>query len=54
MQYKHYQAEINFSNEDDIFYGKLIGINDLVLFESDSVNGLKKAFEEAVEDYEET
>lgn len=51
MQYKNYEAEINFSSEDDVFYGKLIGVNDLVLFESDSVNGLKKAFEETVEDY---
>jgi predicted HicB family RNase H-like nuclease len=54
MQYKNYKAEINFSGEDDVFYGKLLGVNDLVLFESDSVNGLKKAFEETVEDYLET
>jgi predicted HicB family RNase H-like nuclease len=51
IQYKGYYAEIHFSSEDDVFYGKLIGINDLVNFEADSVKGLKKACAEAVEDY---
>jgi predicted HicB family RNase H-like nuclease len=54
LQYKGYYAEIHFSSEDEVFYGKLIGINDLVSFEADSVKGLKKAFKEAIEDYLET
>ena len=54
LQYKGYYAEIHFSAEDEVFYGKLIGINDLVNFEADSVKGLKKAFKETVEDYLET
>ena len=54
IQYKGYYAEIHFSAEDEVFYGKLIGINDLVNFEADSVKGLKKAFKEAIEDYLET
>lgn len=51
LQYKGYYAEIHFSAEDEVFFGQLIGINDLVNFESDSVKGLKKAFNEAVEEY---
>lgn len=51
LKYKDYYAEIHFSSEDEVFFGKLIGINDLVSFESDSVKGLKKAFIEATEDY---
>ena len=35
----------------EIFFGKIEGINDLVTFEGESVKKLKKAFEEAVEDY---
>ena len=54
LQYKGYYAEIHFSAEDEVFYGKLIGINDLVNFEADSVKGLKKAIKKAVEDYLET
>ena len=51
IQYKEYYAEIHFSSEDDVFYGKIIGISDLVNFEADSVKGLKRSFKEAVEDY---
>lgn len=51
LKYKDYYAEIHFSSEDEVFFGKLIGINDLVNFEADSVKGLKKAFIEATEDY---
>ena len=53
LRYKEYYTEIHFSSEDEVFYGKIIGISDLVSFESDSVKGLKKSFEEAVEDYAE-
>jgi predicted HicB family RNase H-like nuclease len=51
LQYKGYYADIHFSADDDVFFGKMIGINDLVTFEADSVKALKKAFSEAVEDY---
>lgn len=51
LQYKEYYAEIHFSSEDEVFYGKIIGISDLVNFEADSVKGLKRSFKEAVEDY---
>lgn len=54
LQYKEYFASISFSREDDVLYGKIIGINDLVSFEGASVQELKTAFEEAVEDYLET
>ncbi len=36
------------------FMEKVIGINDLVTFEGQSVSELKKAFKEAIEDYLET
>jgi predicted HicB family RNase H-like nuclease len=54
LQHNGYFGEFYFSKEDDIFYGKLIGINDLVNFEADSVKGLKKVYAEAVEDYLDT
>lgn len=54
LEYKGYYANIDFSAEDEVFHGKLIGINDLVTFEGDSVAELKNAFHEAVEDYLET
>jgi predicted HicB family RNase H-like nuclease len=54
IQYKDYYASVHFSAEDEIFYGKIIGINDLVSFEGSSVKELKKSFHEAVDDYLET
>jgi predicted HicB family RNase H-like nuclease len=54
LEYKGYYASLHFSSEDDVFYGKLLGIDDLVNFEGASVKELKKAFHEAVNDYLET
>ncbi len=51
IQYKGFIGSVHFSSHDSVFYGKIEGINDLVTFEGDSVNSLKIAFEEAVEDY---
>lgn len=54
LEYKGYYASLRFSSEDEVFYGKLLGIDDLVNFEGASVRDLKKAFHEAVDDYLET
>lgn len=51
LKYKDYIGTVNYSAEDEVFYGKLFGINDLITFEGDSVPNLKIAFQEAVEDY---
>lgn len=51
LQYKGYYASIHFSAEDDIFFGKVLGIDDLINFEGASVKELRKAFYEAVDDY---
>ena len=52
MQYKGYKGSINKS--EGLYYGKLKEIKDLVTYEAENRNGLKKAFEEAVDDYIET
>ncbi len=54
LKYKEYLATVEYSTEDEVFYGKLFGINDLVTFEGASVIEIKTAFEEAVDDYIET
>jgi predicted HicB family RNase H-like nuclease len=54
LQYKNYYGSVHFSADDEVFHGKILGINDLVNFEGSSVKELKAAFEEAVEDYIET
>jgi predicted HicB family RNase H-like nuclease len=54
LEYKNYRGTVEFSAEDEVFFGKINGIRDVVTFEADSVAKLKKAFKEAVEDYIET
>ena len=54
IKHKEYYAHVQFSAEDEVFYGKILGINDLVTFEGQSVKELKKSFREAIEDYIET
>lgn len=51
MEYKDYYAKIEYSSEDEIFFGSIIGIDDSITFEGKSVPELKKAFQEAVDDY---
>lgn len=51
LKYKNFIGTVKFSADDDVFFGKIEGINDLVTFEGTTVNELKTAFEEAVEDY---
>lgn len=51
MVYEDFIGSVHYSSKDEIFFGKLEGINDLVSFEGTSVAKLKKAFIEAVKDY---
>lgn len=51
LVYEDIIGSVHFSSADDIFFGKLEGVNDLVTFEGSSVRELKKSFIEAVKDY---
>ena len=54
LTYNGYTASITYSSVDEVFFGKILGINDLVTFEGTSVSELKESFQEAIEDYLET
>jgi predicted HicB family RNase H-like nuclease len=49
--HKGFLGSVHFSTEDECFFGKIEGIDDLVTFEGQDVKALKKSFHEAVEDY---
>ncbi len=51
FKYGEFLGSVQFSAEDEVFYGKILGIDDLVTFEGTSVRELKKAFKESVTDY---
>ncbi len=54
LKHNNYFGSVEFSGEDQILHGKIIGISDLVTYEGNSMEQLKNAFVEAVENYLET
>lgn len=54
MHYKNYSAKVEFDGDDGIFVGRIAGIADTITFHATSVDELRAAFREAVEDYIET
>ncbi len=51
LKYKGFLGSVAFSEADNIFFGKVEGINGLVNFEGESVQDLTNSFNEAVDDY---
>ena len=51
LNYKGYIGSVSFSEKDNVFFGKVEGIDGLVNFEGESVKELTDAFHEAVDDY---
>lgn len=51
MTYKGYLGSVAFSEKDQVFFGKIEGINALVNFEGESVKELTESFHQAVDDY---
>ena len=51
ITYRDFFGSVHFDSEDQVFHGKIEGIEDLVTFEGTNVSELVEAFKEAVEDY---
>lgn len=51
IRHKGYTGTVDFSIEDGCFFGQITGIDSLVNYEGQCIDGLKNAFIEAVEDY---
>ena len=51
MTYKEYIGQIVYSEEDGCFIGDLVGIRDIVSFHGDTLEEVRVAFEESVDDY---
>lgn len=51
MKHKGYFGSVHFSDEDNLFYGKIEFIRALISYEGTDVKNLRRAFEEAVDDY---
>lgn len=51
LSYKNYNGSVEYSEEDECLFGKVIGIKSLISYEGNSVQELKKDFENAIDDY---
>jgi len=51
MTYKSYTAHIEYDDEDNIFTGQLIGLQDIVVFHGNSVQELQTALHQCVDGY---
>ena len=51
LEYKGYTGSLEFSAEDSLFYGKVLGIRSLVLYEGNTADSLVADFRKAIDDY---
>ena len=51
IEYKGYIATIEFDDNADIFHGEVINLVDVITFQGKSVEELRNAFKDSVEDY---
>lgn len=54
LKYKNYQGSIEYDEESETLYGKVLHVRDLITYEAETAKGLKNAFHDSVNDYLET
>lgn len=51
MEYKGYEAKIEYDNEDRLFFGHVINIKDVIVFDGLSVDELEQSFHKVIDEY---
>ena len=51
IEYKNYFGSIKFSEKDELFYGRVLGIKSLLTFEGRNVHELLEDFHGVIDDY---
>ncbi|MBS0643031.1 MAG: type II toxin-antitoxin system HicB family antitoxin [Proteobacteria bacterium] len=51
MQYEQYEALVTYDEDAEIFHGEVTNLRDVVTFQGQSVEELKRAFAESIADY---
>lgn len=51
MTYKGYTGTVEFSEEDGCLFGRVIGINDIISYEGQSIPEIRQEFQEMVDWY---
>ncbi|MCB0065413.1 MAG: type II toxin-antitoxin system HicB family antitoxin, partial [Caldilineaceae bacterium] len=51
MEYKGYIGKVEFDDDANIFHGEVINLRDVITFQGESVQELRDAFRDSVDDY---
>lgn len=51
MNYKGYEAMVEFDDEDRLFTGRVINTRDVIAFDGASVDELEQSFHKAIDEY---
>src|SRR6266508_890879 len=51
MEYKGYVGQVEYDDEAGLFHGEVINTRDVITFQGASVEELRQAFRDSVEDY---
>lgn len=51
IEYKGYIAKMEFDDEADVFHGEVINLRDVITFQGRTVDELRNAFKDSIEDY---
>ena len=51
MTYKGYHGAFEYDPEADIFHGEVVNLSDVITFQGRSIDELKQALEDSIEDY---
>lgn len=51
LEYKGYYGTVNYSLEDQVLYGKIVGINGLLSYEGETIKDLEEDFHGVIDEY---
>ena len=51
LSYKNYNGTVEYSQEDNCLFGKVVGIKSLLSYEGDSVRELELDFQKVIDEY---
>lgn len=51
MKYNNYTGHVEYDDEAKIFHGEVLGIKDVVTFQSTTIDEIEQAFKDSVDDY---
>ena len=54
LKYKGYNGVVEYDDEANILFGRVVDVNAVITFEATNASGVKKAFKESVDCYLET